>query len=86
MRAILFTVLFMAEGKGNLKGIAHVTLIGGVTAGKENGWEAEARIAFPGLPPCSVWLLSVLLSQRRWLCLQLTLTWPCAEGHGRGRP
>lgn len=86
MRAILFTVLFMVEGKGNFKGVAHVTLIGGVPAGKENGRKAETRIAFPGLPPSMVRLLCALLSQRRGLCLRLTLNWPWAEGHGRGRP
>lgn len=73
MRAILFTVLFTVEGKGNFKGIAYVTLIGGMTAGKENGWKAEARMAFPGLPLRIVWPLCVLWSQRCGLCLRLTL-------------
>lgn len=44
--------LFTVQGKGNFKGVAHMLLLGGMIAEKENWIERQrTRILFPGLPP-----------------------------------
>lgn len=43
--------VFTVKGKGNFKGVAHMLLIGGMIAGKENWIERQrTQILFPGLP------------------------------------
>lgn len=72
---------YSVKGKGNVKGVAHMLLIGGMIAGKENWIERKrTRILFPGLPlkhyTTAVYSV-VLLSQ---LCLWVKF----CSGPGRG--
>ena len=75
---------YSVKGKGNFKGVAHMLLIGGMIAGKENWIERKrTRILFPGLPlkHYTTAVYSVVLPSQ--LCLWVILQWP-RKGSVRG--
>lgn len=95
MHTSLGTLAWLLRGAGASRSVSGRVAVdsetlgtakGGMIAGKELIGRQKTRILFPGLPPKHCTNAVHAAVSAWWALPPVTLSWPWAERHGRGRP